>query len=109
MPKVKERAHSVAAARILQKIRPGMPPDQVTAIEEEANNQALSDVYGVDWRERVTPDGRIEENGIGSTIWLLNHTEAECANHYAAIGKFIGPAAEKAERERIARLRGKKS
>jgi hypothetical protein len=108
MVKVREKANSVAASKIRERIKPGMPQEMVQQLEQQANEQALSDVYGADWKERVTADGRVEENGIGSTRWLLSVTEAQAERHYAAIGRFVGPQAERAERERIARLRGKK-
>jgi len=66
----------------------------------------LIDVYG---EQGVTlgRDGEYvgQEVGIGGTPWLLNVEEHRAENHYAAIGKFRGPAAEQAERERIARLK----
>jgi hypothetical protein len=64
--KVREKAWSVASGQILAKIKPGMPEAQIEAIKEEANNQALSDCFGANWRERVQADGSIAEGGIGS-------------------------------------------
>jgi hypothetical protein len=65
-------------------------------------------VFGADWREHVDAHGNPTEQGIGSTAWLLNVDEARAERHYAALGRFVGPAAAQAERERIARLKGKK-
>jgi hypothetical protein len=108
MVKVKTWATSVAAAKIREKIKPNMPAEMAAALEQQALDQGRADVFGADWRERVNANGEIEENGIGSTRWLLSVSEAQAERHYAALGRFVGPAAEKAERERIARLRGKK-
>jgi hypothetical protein len=105
MVKCVEKPWSVAADRIREKIRPSMSQAQVDAIEEEALDQARSDVYGASWRERVRPDGTIAEGGIGSDHWLCNVDEQKAAQHWAAVGRFIGPQAEKAGRERIARLK----
>jgi hypothetical protein len=66
MVKVKEKAWSVAADKIREKLRPNMPADQVAAIEQQAQEQAIADCYGANWRERVNPDGTIAECGIGS-------------------------------------------
>jgi hypothetical protein len=104
--KTKAKAWSVAGQKILQKIRPGMPPGQIAAIEEEANHRSLVDVFGEGFQ--VDAHGNPIEQGRYSTSWLLNHTDAECEVHFSAIGRFVGPAAERAERERIQRLRGKK-
>jgi hypothetical protein len=109
MVKVREKAWSVAAERIRMRIKPNMPEDMKAKIELEADEQALSDVYGADWKSRVTPDGRVEECGIGSDVWLANCREGECERHVAAIFRFEGPAAADAMREKIKRLRaGKK-
>jgi hypothetical protein len=105
MPKVKERAHSVAAEKILDKVKPGMPTEMVEQIREQANDQALKDVYGADYAQHLDAQGRPQEQGIGSTAWLLNVDEGRAERHYAAVGRFVGPAAEKSERERIARLK----
>jgi len=106
MVKTKMRATSVAGNRILERIKPGMPQEQVAAIEEAANQRALIDVYGEGFQ--VDSAGNPQEQGIGSTQWLLKVDEGQAERHYAAIGRFVGPAAEKVERERVARLRGKK-
>jgi hypothetical protein len=105
MVKVKEKAWSVAGQKIRDRIKPEMPQAMKDQLEQQAADQSLADVYGADWRERVNPDGTIAENGIGSTWWLTHTaTDAQAERHYAAIGRFVGPAAERAERERIARL-----
>jgi hypothetical protein len=91
MVKVREKAWSVAAGKIREKIRPGMPADQVAAIEQQANEQALSDTYGASWRERINPDGTIAEGGIGSDWWLVNvATDQMAERHFAAMERFIG-------------------
>jgi hypothetical protein len=102
---VKVKAWSVAAEKIRMRIKPGMPEDMVRQIEREADEQALSDVYGASWRERVQPDGSIAENGIGSDYWLANCRENEWERHVAAIFRFEGPASADAMREKIKRLR----
>jgi hypothetical protein len=104
--KTKMKAWSVAGNKIREKIRPGMPPEMVAAIEEEANHRDLVDVYGEGFQ--VDAHGNPIEQGRYSLPWLLAHTEDECENHFAAIEKFVGPAAARAEREKVARLRGKK-
>jgi hypothetical protein len=103
--KTKVQGSSVAAAKILAKIKPGMPAAMVEQIREEANDQALKDVFGADYAQHLDAHGNPQEQGIGSTLWLLRVSDGEAARHYSAIGRFIGPAAEKAERERIARLK----
>jgi hypothetical protein len=109
MPKVKERAWSVASGKILERIKPEMPEAMKEQIREEANDAALRDVFGAGWRERLQPDGSIAEGGIGSPWWLTHvATDAQAERHYAAIERFIGPAAAKAEREKIARLKARK-
>jgi len=106
MPKVKERAWSVEAEKIRGRIKPGMPQPMIDAIEAEANEAGLRDFYGASWRERINPDGTIAENGIGSPWWLVNvATDAQAERHIQAIEKYIGPAAAKAEREKIARMK----
>jgi hypothetical protein len=106
MAKVREKAWSVAADKIREKIRPNMPSEQVAALEQQAQEQALSDCYGASWRERINPDGTIAENGIGSPWWLVNvATDGQAERHFAAVERFVGPAAAKAEREKIARLK----
>jgi len=108
--KVREKAWSVAAEKIRDKIKPGMPQPQIDAILEESNNQALSDCYGASWRERINPDGTIAECGVGSQYWLTHvATDQMAERHYAAIERYVGPAAAKAAREKTARLKGIKS
>jgi hypothetical protein len=68
----------------------------------------VADVYGADWKQHVDAQGRPQEQGIGSTLWLLRVSEEEAETHYAAISRWRGPAAASAERERIAKLKGKK-
>jgi hypothetical protein len=72
MVKVREKAWSVAAEKIREKIKVGMPAEQVAALEQQANEQALTDCFGATWRERVQADGSIAECGIGSDYWLVN-------------------------------------
>jgi len=43
------KAWSVAGGKILEKIKPGMPEAMVEQIREQANDQALKDVYGADY------------------------------------------------------------
>jgi hypothetical protein len=52
--------------------------------------------------------GRPQEQGVGSTLWLLRVSEEEAEGHYSALSRWRGPAAAAAERERIARLKGNK-
>jgi hypothetical protein len=107
--KVREKAWSVAADKIREKLRPNMPADQKAVIEQQAQEQALSDTYGASWRERLQPDGTIAENGIGSPWWLVNvATDGQAERHFAAVEKYIGPAAAKSEREKIARMKASK-
>jgi len=103
--KTRAKAWSVAAERILAKIKPGMPADQVAAIEEQAYEQALSDTYGANWRQNLDANGNPQVDGIGSELWLINVEEDRAETHYAAIARFHGPAAERAAREKIARLK----
>jgi len=58
--------------------------------------------------EKMLAQGRPQEQGIGSTLWLLRVSEEEAEGCYSAIARWRGPAAAQAERERIARLKGKK-
>jgi hypothetical protein len=106
--KVRETAWSVAAEKIRMRIKENMPAEMKAQIELEAQEQALSDVYGAGWKERVNLDGSISENGIGSDYWLANCKEGEYERHVAAIFRFEGPASADAMRQKIARLRGNK-
>src|SRR5262249_25584982 len=106
MAQTKVPAWSVAGDKILEKRKQGMPADQIAAIEEEARKRSLIDVFGEGYE--TDANGVPQEQGRGSLKWLLSHTEAECEPHFAAIERFVGPAAARAEREKIARLRGKK-
>jgi hypothetical protein len=108
MPKVREKAWSVAAEKIRQRIKVGMPAEMIAQLEQQADEQALSDVFGASWRERIQPDGSIAENGIGSDYWLANCKEGEYERHIAAIFKFEGPASADAMREKFKRLRANK-
>jgi hypothetical protein len=109
MPKVKEQAWSVAADKILQKLKPEMPPAMQESIREEARDRASIDVFGADYKQCINADGTIAENGIGSDHWLVNvATDQQAERHYAAIERFVGPAAAKAAREKTARLKGRK-
>jgi hypothetical protein len=83
-----------------------MPPEQIAGIEEEANRRSLVDVFGEGFQ--VDANGKPIEQGRYSESWLLSHSEAECEPHFSALARFVGPQAEKAARERIARLRGNK-
>jgi len=105
MAKVKEKAWSVASQKMLERIKPDTLPELAAQIREQAADQARSDIYGASWRERVNADGTIAEDGIGSTEWLVNVEEARAERHFAAIERFHGPGAARAERERIARLK----
>ena len=68
-------------------------------LRDEAETQALNDVYGRGWkRDR---HGNVMEQGIGA---LGNESE----QHFAAILKYEGPAAEQAARERAARYKANK-
>ena len=71
-------------------------------------HQAVADVFGSDWKQNVDVHGNPVERGIGSTASLLNVEGRFAERHFAAIGRFVGPAAEKAERERIGRLKAAK-
>jgi hypothetical protein len=61
------KAWSVAAGKILEKIKPGMPDAMVEQIREQANDQALKDVYGADYMLNLDVHGNPQEAGIGST------------------------------------------
>jgi len=106
MPKVKEKAWSVAAQKILDGIKKDTPHELAEQIREQANRRALVDVFGEGYE--VDAQGKPIEQGIGSTQWLLNVSDARAEQHYTAIGRWRGPSAERAERERIARLKGLK-
>lgn len=111
MPKLNKdvTAWSVASQKILDGIKPEMPPAMVEQIKEKALRQALSDTYGANWELNLDSNGRPQADGIGSTVWLMNIDEERAERHYAAISRFVGPAAAQAERTRIARLKGKKA
>jgi len=109
--KTKVKGWSVAQQKLLEKIKPDTHPELAKQIEEQANDRGIADVYGADWKQHVDKNGNPQEQGIGSTRWLMNVSASEDANvraqadrHFAAISKFIGPAAATAERERIQRL-----
>jgi len=107
-PKVKIRAASVAAEQLLNKIRSDTPPEIAAQIRQEAADKAVADVYGADWKQHVDAHGQPQEQGIGSTVWLLNVDEATAERHFQALERWKGPGAARAERERIARLKGRK-
>jgi hypothetical protein len=115
--KVKPHGWSVAAevaldkARRLWKERHGglMPPEIEAKAIEQAHDQAVADVYGADWKQHADAQGRPQEQGIGSTLWLMRVSEEEAESHYSALSRYRGPAAAAAERERIARLKGNKA
>jgi len=106
MPKTKERAWSVAGQKMLDGIKNDTPSALAEQIREAANQRGLIDVFGEGFE--VDAQGKPMEQGIGSTTWLLNVSDARAEQHYTAIGRWRGPAAERAERERIARLKGAK-
>jgi hypothetical protein len=110
MPKLNKdvTAWSVAGQKILDGIKDNMPPPMIKQIKEKALRQALSDNYGAGWELNLDSNGRPQSDGIGSTLWLMNVDEERAERHYAAISRFVGPAAAQAERERIARLKGHK-
>jgi RNA 3'-terminal phosphate cyclase len=116
MSKAKVKAWSVAAEVAIDKARRAwkdrhggaMPPEIEAKIIEQAHDQAVADVYGADWKQHVDAQGKPQEQGIGSTLWLLRVSEDEAELHYSALSRYRGPAAAVAERERIARLKGKK-
>jgi hypothetical protein len=108
MPKVKTHGWSVAGEKIKEKIKPGMPAEQVAAIEQQANDQGIADVFGADWRQHVDAQGRPQEVGIGSDIWLMNVDDEQAERHWAAVARFVGPAAAAAGRERIKRMKDSK-
>lgn len=105
--KVKPHGWSVAGEKIREKIKPGMPPEMVVQIELEANLQGVKDVFGAG--VQFDAQGRPIETGIGSDAWLLSVDEEQAERHWAAVSRFVGPAAAAAGgRERIARMKGKK-
>jgi hypothetical protein len=99
------QAWSVAGDRILATIKPEMPQVMIDDIRERARRQAISDTFGAAWESNLDAHGRPQADGIGSDIWFCNVKDSEIERHLSAIARFIGPAAEKAERERIARLK----
>jgi hypothetical protein len=106
--KSRVKAWSVGGQQMVDKVRKDTPPEIAEKIREQAHDKAIADVYGADWKEHVGPDGKPQEQGVGSTLWLLRVSEEEAEIHYAAISRWRGPAAAQAERERIARLKSKK-
>lgn len=105
-PKIKG-SFSVAGEKLKDRIKPGMPAEQIAQIEHDADMQAVRDVFGAG--VEFDSNGNPIESGVGSTKWLVSRaSEAGCERHFSAIGRFIGPAAERTEREKIARLRAKK-
>lgn len=116
MPKVKVEGWSVAAEVALDKARRvwkerhggAMPPEIEAKAIEQAHDQAVADVYGADWKQHVDAQGRPQEQGIGSDLWLLSVDEEQGERHWAAVSRFVGPAAAAAGRERIQRLKGNK-
>jgi hypothetical protein len=85
-----------------------MSAEMVEQIKQAASEQGIADVFGADWKEHVDAHGNPQEQGIGSTVWLLGVDEERAERHYAAISRFVGPAAAQAERERIQRLKAHK-
>jgi hypothetical protein len=83
-------AWSVAAEKILQKIRPEMPQPMKDAIVAEAKAQALNDVFGVG--HKTDARGNPIEQGRGS---LSNPTE----HHFAALERAEGKASADRARE----------
>jgi hypothetical protein len=106
MPKTRVKGWSVAAEKIREKIKPNMPLEMVAQIEQEANLQAVKDVFGYD--VEFDSQGRPIEKGIGSDYWLMNVDEEQGERHWAAVARFVGPAAAAAGRERIKRMKGAK-
>jgi hypothetical protein len=107
MPKAnKPRGWSVAGEKIKEKIKPGMPPEMVAQIEEEAALQGVKDVFG--YGVQFDAQGRPIETGIGSDAWLLSVDEEQGERHWAAVSRFVGPAAAAAGRERIKRMKDSK-
>ena len=96
-------AWSVAAERILQKIKPGMPKQLEIEIRKEAERRALVDTFGENFP--VDAHGRAQEQGIGSDHWLANCEEHMAERHLAAVLRFEGPSAMEAMKQKIARLR----
>jgi hypothetical protein len=118
MSKPRIKSWSVAAQKILEQAQSkagaaGIPPalgeEILRQAEQQARDQAVADVYGVNWKANVDAQGRPQEDGIGSTLWLLRVSEEEAETHYAAISRWRGSAAAEAERERIKRLKGNKA
>jgi hypothetical protein len=116
VPKAKVVGWPVSAEEFLNKARRQwrdrnggpMPADVEAKLIQEAHDKAVADVFGANWKANVGPDGRPQEDGIGSTIWLVNADEATAEGHCSALARWRGPAAAAAERERIARLKGHK-
>jgi hypothetical protein len=116
VPKAKVVGWSVSAEEFLNKARRQwkdrnsgpMPADVEAKLIEEAHDKAIGDTFGADWKQHVDAQGKPQEQGIGSTLWLLRVDEATAEGHYSALARYRGPAAAVAERERIARLKGKK-
>ena len=105
--KSRVKAWSVSGQQMADKITERTPPEIAEKIREQGHDKAIADVFGADWKEHVGPDGKPQEQGVGSTLWLLRVSEEEAETHYAAISRWRGPAAAAAERERIARLKSK--
>jgi hypothetical protein len=111
VPKPRIKSWSVAAQKTADQAtdpKKLLPQQIIEQGIERAHDQAVADVYGADWKQHVDAQGRPQEQGIGSTLWLLRVSEEEAETHYAAISRWRGPAAASAERERIAKLKGKK-
>jgi hypothetical protein len=68
-PRIK--SWSVAAEKIKEQIKPETPPQIAEQLLEQARDKAIADVYGADWKQHVDAQGRPQEQGIGSTLWLL--------------------------------------
>ena len=96
-------AWSVAAERILGKIKPGMPKEMEAAIRKEAAARANIDVFGEN--HPVDAHGRAQEQGIGSDHWLANCEEHLVERHLTAVLRFEGPSAHEAMKQKISRLR----
>jgi hypothetical protein len=114
MAKARVQGWSVAAEEFLNKARRQwrdrnngpMPPEIEAKLIEEAHDKAIGDTFGADWKLHVDAQGQPQEQGIGSTLWLLRVDEQTAEGHYSALSRYRGPAAAGAERERIARLKG---
>ena len=96
-------AWSVAAERILQKIKPETPKEMEAAIRKDAERRALLDTFGENFP--VDAHGRAQEQGIGSDHWLAHCEEHQMERHLAAVLRFEGPSAMEAMKQKIARLR----